>query len=161
MLVEPQEGPFTSLVARYKQLHNIKLINAAVAELDGNVELYVPGSNASPRASLLPEHHRRFGLKKREVSEIVVSSLTVLSLLKQNKIQEVDLLQIDTEGMDFQILCWFFDAGVEPQIVNLKHFHLSFEERAMTRKTLTDRGYWFIETEHDTFAIKETLVRLV
>ncbi|MBU6149165.1 MAG: FkbM family methyltransferase [Verrucomicrobia bacterium] len=160
LLVEPQASPFQSLMARYANHPNIKLINAAIAGADGNAKLYVPASKASPRASLLAGHHLRFGLKKSDVSEVIVPSLSVLSLLKQNQVKAVDFLQLDTEGMDFKILCWFFDAGVEPWVVNFESFHLTRDERAMARKTMADKGYWFIESEQDTFAIKESLVRL-
>ncbi len=55
-------------------------LRSAVAEHDGVVKLYVPGSAASPKASLFAQHHRRFGSDAKEVRELEVPSVSVGSL---------------------------------------------------------------------------------
>jgi hypothetical protein len=61
--------------------------------------------------------------------------------------------------MDYQILKWFFDAGVEPDVLNFESLHLSKAERLAARQLLKARGYWWIESDQDTFALKESLVK--
>jgi FkbM family methyltransferase len=160
ILVEPQKIPYERLVARYATNPRISLINAAVAECDGAVKLYVPGSADSPKASLIAEHHRRFGTDAKEVRKIEVPSVSVASLVKRFHGERLDLLQVDTEGMDYQILKWFFDAGVEPAVLNFESLHLSRAERLASRQLLNTRGYWWIESDQDTFALKESLVNI-
>src|SRR6266516_1911007 len=82
ILVEPQKIPYERLVARYATNPRISLINAAVAEHDGLVKLYEPGSGNSPKASLIVQHHRRFGSDAKEVRETEVCSVSVGSLVK-------------------------------------------------------------------------------
>jgi len=160
ILVEPQKIPYQRLVERYGTNPRISLINAAVAECDGVVKLYVPDSGASPKASLLAQHHRRFGTDAKDVRDLEVPSVSVGSLLKMFHGERLHFLQVDTEGMDYQILKWFFDAGVEPDVVNFESLHLSKAERVASRQLLNTRGYWWIESDQDTFALKESLVKI-
>ena len=53
VLVEPQTIPYKALVAHYEGNPGISLVNAAIAESDGEVILYVPSSRESPKASLI------------------------------------------------------------------------------------------------------------
>src|SRR5437588_3950638 len=158
ILVEPQIIPYERLLAHYGTNPRVSLINAAVAERDGVVKLYVPGSDASPTASLVAQHHRRFGSDAKDVREIEVDSVSVGSLVKMFHGERPHILQVDTEGMDYQILKWFFDAGVEPEVLNFESLHLSKAERLASRQLLNTRGYWWIESDHDTFALRRTVV---
>jgi len=159
ILLEPQKIPYQRLVERYATNPRVSLINAAVAEHDGVVKLYLPGSGNSPKASLIAQHHRRFGSDAKEVRDIEVPSVSVGSLLKMLHGEHLHLLQVDTEGMDYQILKWFFDADVEPEVLNFESLHLSKAERLASRQLLNDREYWWIESDQDTFALKESLVK--
>ena len=159
ILVEPQKIPYECLVERYATNPRVSLINAAVAEHDGVVKLYVPDSAASPKASLIAQHHRRFGSDAKDVRELEVPSISVGSLLKMLHGERLHLLQVDTEGMDYQILKWFFNAGVEPDVLNFESLHLSKAERLASRQVLNARGYWWVESDQDTFALKESLVK--
>jgi FkbM family methyltransferase len=159
ILVEPQEIPYQRLVARYGTNPRVCLINAAVAERDGVLKLYVPGSADSPKASLIAQHHRRFGSHAKDVREIEVASVSVGSLVKKFHGERLHLLQVDAEGMDYQILKWFFDAGVEPDVLNFESLHLSKAERRASRQLLNAKGYWWIESDQDSFALKESLVK--
>src|ERR1700756_1597855 len=77
ILMEPQKIPYERLVARYATNPRVSLINAAVAQSDGVVKLYVPGSADSPKASLIAQHHRRFGSDAKDVRELEVHSFSV------------------------------------------------------------------------------------
>ena len=93
VLVEPQAIPYKALVAHYEGNPGISLVNAAIAESDGEVILYVPSSRESPKASLIAGHHRRFGVMAREVHQVVVPSMSVASLLEAYQIEHVHILQ--------------------------------------------------------------------
>ena len=161
ILVEPQKIPYVRLAARYATNPRVCLINAAVAEHDGVAKLYVPGSGASPQASIIAQHHRRFGCDAKGIREIEVPCVSVGSLLNRFDGEDLHLLQVDAEGMDYQILKWFFDAGAEPDVLNFESRHLSKTERLASRQLLNARGYWWIDSDQDTFALKESLVKKV
>ena len=159
ILVEPQKIPYEHLVECYAANPRVCLINAAVAEHDGVVKLYLTGPGASQTASLVTQHHRRFGSDTNDVRQLEVPSISVGSLLKMLHGERLHLLQIDTEGMDYQILKWFFEAGVEPDVLNFESLHLSKVERLASRQLLNAKGYWWIDSDQDTFALKQSLVR--
>jgi FkbM family methyltransferase len=159
ILVEPQKIAYQRLVECYAANPRVRLINAAVAKHDGVVKLYVTGTGASQMASLIPQHHRRFGSDTKDVRQLEVPSISVGSLLKMLDGERLDLLQVDTEGMDYQILKWFFEAGVEPDVLNFESLHLSKAERLESRQLLNAKGYWWIDSDQDTFALKQSLVR--
>lgn len=158
ILVEPQTAPCQKLVKRYQDNSKIRIVNAAVTEVDGTATLYVPSTEASPMASLKSHHFKRFGLKRGEVREVVVPSISVPSLVSRCPFGQVNILQLDTEGMDHQILKWFFSMGIEPDVLNFESLHLSRHDREESRELLSKRGYWWFETDLDTCAIKESLV---
>jgi hypothetical protein len=43
--------------------------------------------------------------------------------------------------MDYQILRWFFEAGVEPDVLNFESLPLSRAERMASRQLLYASGY--------------------
>jgi FkbM family methyltransferase len=157
VLVEPQTTPFNALVNRYGSNSRIKLVNGVVAATDGSATLYVPDEDASPKASLSKTHYRRFGLSPSTVRDIQVPAYSVASLLRQNSINKVDVLQLDTEGMDFEILRWFLAAKQEPALINFETLHLSKQDKLAAREILK-KDYWYIETDQDTFAISTALI---
>jgi len=61
--------------------------------------------------------------------------------------------------MDYDVLNWFFDADVQPAMINFENLHLGRRERSASRALVRTNGYWWIETSQDTFAIKEFLAR--
>lgn len=158
LLVEPQAASFEKLQTRYAGNARVSLVNAALTERDGYISLWIPGVEASPKASVDPEHHARFGLRKADLREVVVPAISVESLLRKVSHQTIDLLQIDTEGMDLQILKLFFKANRVPPVVNFESIHLSRRDRLESRQLLRQRGYWWIETDQDTFAIQQGLI---
>lgn len=160
VLVEPQTRPYESLLKHYADNPRIRIINAAVGEFDGNVTLYVPSGEASPKASLINQHYHRFGMKAGEVREVSVASISVASLVKHCQVQDIDILQLDTEGMDYHILRLFFAAGVKPDVINFESLHLDKNERQACRELLRENRYWWIDTDQDTFAFKKTLVTI-
>ena len=152
-------GNVNSLEVQYEANPRISLVNAAVAESDGEVILYVPSPRESPKASLIAGHHRRFSIMAKEVHQVAVPSMSVASLLEAYQIEHVHILQIDTEGMDYDLLNWFFDADVPPAMINFENLHLGRRERLASRELVRTNGYWWIEPSQDTFAIKEFLAR--
>ena len=82
VLVEPQTVPYKALVAHYEGNPRISLVNAAVAESDGEAILYLPSSRESPKASLIAWHHRRFGVMAKEVHQVGVPSMSVASCIR-------------------------------------------------------------------------------
>ena len=62
----------------------------------------------------------------------------------------VDVLQIDTEGYDYQVLRHFDFASSRPQVVMFEHRHLSQDDRDAADNLLVMHGYSLKRHEFDT-----------
>ncbi len=65
------------------------------------------------------------GVLEPYIEETVLTGLTLRELFKQNNIQEIDLLHIDTEGHDWKILSQLDLDKYNPSVVLYEHKHLS------------------------------------
>ena len=154
LLVEPQPVAFERLKAKYTDAGHIALENVAICAHDGETVLYVPsGDGASPEASLDPNHRLRFGGRNREVQPITVSAMTMKSLLEKHAFSRIEILQIDTEGYDYQLLTQVFGLSIFPAVINLESAHLLRSEREALRRTFERLHYAFVDAGRDTLAV--------
>ena len=75
-------------------------------------------------------------------------------LFQKHGIQKIDLLQIDTEGFDFEIIKMFDFAKYSPKIINYESVHLEKGDRAECEFFLRNKGYNLYNTQENTCAIK-------
>ena len=159
--VEPLPGPYAQLVQNYQEYKNIKTINAAIAENDGQLSFFVPIKEKeayfSKKSSLSASNLLKHGLRKSEIRKIEVQSMSVSTLLKKIDINHVHVLVIDVEGYDFKVLNSFFKNGVFPEVVLFEHAHLPRQERELVRHLFGKYKYKFIEATMDTLAIKQQI----
>ena len=85
--------------------------------------------------------------------ELKVPTLTFESLINKYNISNISLLQIDTEGYDFEILKMVFSAKVFPEIINYEWTELSHKDRYECKKLLIKNGYRFIDVGADTLCL--------
>jgi FkbM family methyltransferase len=152
ILLEPQPGPFQRLRENMSQYHNIILLNAAIDEVSGFRDFYC----VSSRADELPSWTEQLASFRREhilshedrapgVSNHLfmcrVPTLSFQDLLGQYGVESLDVLQIDAEGMDFQLLSWFPFERIKPALLHYETAHMLAEERRIVRTRLEAFGY--------------------
>lgn len=165
LLVEPLPDAFGQLRKNYAAEPQLAFENCAIAPEDGARPLYrvradaavgdwAPGIASFHRAHLLAHLD---DVEKREelVEEILVPTMTVASLLQKHRIDQIALLQIDTEGFDYEILKMFFEQPALPHIINFESVHLSAHDQQESRHLLVRNGYRFIDVGIDTLAIRD------
>ena len=64
------------------------------------------------------------------------------TLLRDEDISKIDILQIDTEGHDWRILSQFDLGGLGVKLINMEFFHLSEGEKRACILRLTNLGYY-------------------
>jgi hypothetical protein len=89
------------------------------------------------------------------IEEIVVPSLSVASLLAKHRIEQFDLLQIDTEGYDYQILIQFLESDTLPRLIHFENNFLTSEQRADIAGRLITLGYRYLHIGIDTLAYRQ------
>ena len=168
VLVEPMPNLYEELSSTYHDTSGIALDNCAIAKEDGVATMY-----RVVRDESLPEYVRLLAsfdinviLKQKPlipniekfIETVEVPTMTMSSLLKKHGIQDVNLLQIDTEGFDYEILKMAFNAGLLPDIVNFEYIHLQPENIVECSRMLDSKGYSYLKVGRDLVAVKQSLV---
>ena len=124
--------------------------NVAVAPKEGETTLYRyrPGPNtpydASTLSSLSREQLERSPHRhwiSAEIESINVRSMPLEGLLKKYQINEIGLLQIDTEGHDFEIIKMVDFSKNAPVVINFEDGFSSEVERDECFSFLCKHGY--------------------
>jgi FkbM family methyltransferase len=155
ILIEPQPRCVELLRKRYDGDARVKVLDAAIAEGEVEITLYAE-SESSQRASVNRAHVAKFAGGKAAVSH-QVRCITPHQLYTMLGSKAPDLLQVDTEGMDWTIIAGLFDVGCFPRVLNFESFHLTQHQRSASRFLLARNGYKFLEYEYDTCAVHSAL----
>ena len=160
ILVEPQPSAFGRLRDNFANFPRIELLNAAIDATSGSRVLYsVPAGAGLPPwieqiASFSLEHLRKHEAEAPGLSaRIVEQSIRTVSfgdLLDEFRLDHIDVLQIDAEGMDGEMLRWFPFERVRPGVVHYESAHLSGEEHRAVRARLASFGYQVFDADSPT-----------
>jgi len=74
-------------------------------------------------------------------------------LFRKNQVEKIDLLQIDTEGFDFEIIQLFNLDFVSPTAIIYEQVHLSSISKDHCQKHLKGNGYQLFSFEANCLAI--------
>ena len=87
------------------------------------------------------------------ICEEKVPVVSVETLIETYQIEKIDLLQIDTEGFDFEIIKMFDFTEIRPASISYEHMHFSEQEKSECEKYLFSFGYQLITLGGNTLAI--------
>ncbi len=161
LLIEPLPDIFDKLKHNYAGQPQLLFENVAILSSDGVVPIHRVRSDAAvPHhwhgiASFNRENLLAQGVDPENLEVVHVKGTTLQFLLAKHKIDKVNLLQIDTEGYDFEIIRYAFDAGVFPDIINYEHCWLVPNIRYQCKQMLDRYGYQFLEVGKDTLAVRQ------
>ena len=140
ILIEPVPYLFNGLVHNYKAKQvkaDIELLNIAVSDKEGTLELYVPSPTCdftklpwwmSQLASTTDEHFKNHNLLERfpelKLDKISVPCKTLNSIIKERNITSIDTLITDTEGHDYAILRALDLSLVKPKNIIFEHKYM-------------------------------------
>lgn len=169
IMVEPVPYVFKRLEERYGGHPRVRLEQAAIADRAGLLPFYHL-REASEEDEVWHWYHA-LGSFRREVVlrhkslipdiedrlvETKVPCITFGELCERGGLTHLDLLQMDTEGYDYQILRTIDLDVWRPRLIVYEHHHLSPAEQRAARELLTARGYLTFEQGLDTAALDST-----
>lgn len=174
VLVEPLPDLFRQLQSNYADQPKIKFENVAVSNFSGEAELFriknnmnhlpdwAQGLASFDKQHLLKPHTDWEGFKEHDLEPLIekvrVPVITIAQILgKYSWLSPLLVLQIDTEGHDFQVIKSAFDAQCFPRIIHYEHTNLSYSDQFSCRDLLTSKGYYFFSDRADTLAIRTPL----
>ncbi|MCG8653103.1 MAG: FkbM family methyltransferase [Pirellulales bacterium] len=157
ILVEPQRQAFDTLKQNYSGLANLRFFNVAIGPTDGELTLYTRKNGSVPIASVSKHLLIKPGHSRSEVIGVQVPCWTFDRLLMEaDAPPRIDLLQIDTEGFDFEIIRSIRFDRVKPAIIRYEHALLSEADRNACIGLLAGHGYRMLLEDRDTMAIFDT-----
>jgi FkbM family methyltransferase len=151
-VVEPQRDVFKALCETYRHESQLQFVNAAVAETNGTKKIYRVASDSAAFDGLgkaLASFDRDIIISHRGVIPNIenviegedVECMTLDSLLECLGYENVDILQIDTEGHDAIIVRMIDFEKLTPAIIHFEHKHLKQEDFDDCVELLVENGY--------------------
>ena len=111
---EPNPNIFQILQKKYLYNKKFQLLNFGASNIADNISFYENIESSSSSINELntdSKYYKKkffilnfFGSKKEVVNKIKVKVITLYDFLIENKINNIDLLKIDTEGHEYQVL---------------------------------------------------------
>ncbi len=175
IIVEPQKEVYeTRLRKTYRNEKKVILENLAIADKNGYKRLYKIGISNSRWATGLASFNKEtleyqirrnyvFDCAKKEgieppaniedcITHEQVECITIKDLLQKQNFKTIDLLQIDTEGYDFEIIKTVDFVNLKPRLIIFENEHLSKEDLEDCEKLLIGNGYKLKHQGRDSIA---------
>jgi FkbM family methyltransferase len=152
LAVEPMPETFAALQTTFRDRPSVRTVQVALTTEDGPVTLYRRDGDRSSLASLLPERNA-LSRQARPLTPTQVEGNTFGTLFARHHVQRVDVLQIDTEGYDYEVLRCFDLERYRPLLVNLEFYCLPIEERLEVFELFRRAGYAYRYNGRDLVAV--------
>ena len=174
ILVEPVKYIFEELKKNYGNIKNRLIFeNCAIANSTGNLKFYRLQKSNLPD---LPYWYDQIGSFNKEVvlkhADLVphfddllieenVNAITFNDLINKHSIKNIDLIQIDTEGYDFEILKMIPFSELKVDFIMFENQHLASSDFKKAIKMLKKQGYKIGSQYKDTIAVKREILPLI
>jgi FkbM family methyltransferase len=150
-LVEPLPEKFEKLMNNYQDVEGLSFECSAITNFDGEVEIYtVPQEKiddgsveewAEGCSTLTPKTHLE-GLTPHMVPKLV-NAMTFDTFSKKWSIEnsDIDFIQVDTEGSDYDIMMQIMNSGVRPKLFKIEIAHITYNKAVYVRWLLEKENY--------------------
>ena len=167
ILIEPVPYIFERLERRYGSNPRLRLENVAISDHDGVQEMFFLAEAAPGDA--VPDWYDKLGSVRREVilkhtdvipdleqrlTRIWVPCLTFDTLCRKHGVSAVDLVQIDTEGFDFEIIKLIDLRRLQPRIVMFENYHMDPQTHDACLAHMRLHGYEHLSDGMDTVCLR-------
>jgi FkbM family methyltransferase len=164
VLVEPVPYVFERLRSRFAANPRLQLENLAVGGHAGHRPFYCleplerPPSRyydqlGSFSRAHIEKHERYLPGVSAHICEIQVPCMTLTQLLEKHGLRQLELLQVDAEGADFEVLSSLDFDYCTPMLVLFEYGHLTSAEREQCGLLLQIRGYRLLFEGRDCLAM--------
>ena len=160
ILIDPQTNMLQKCKQNYHNKANLNFVNVAVHPTKSWITLYKVENpkdySHSGWASIVPERFSNT-IYKNSYSVKKVKAIPLMEVIKYYELKTVDLLQIDTEGFDWNVLKMYDFNYFKPVIIQYEHCHLSNNDFQASIQYLNRMGYLCKSNQNDTFALRKDL----
>lgn len=169
VVIEPIKEYFLELKKNYSQNNNIVKINKAIHNSEKKISIYKIDPNAVYKypdwvrgiASLDQSHHKKLNIESKDIINEIVEADSFMNVMNQNlKNFDLDYLQIDTEGFDYEILKMINFSIIKPKLIKFESVNLSISDKQSANLLLVCNGYYLFDELGDTVAIDLKRIKL-
>lgn len=176
IIAEPQDKVFhQQLKKTYRFEKNVVLENVAIADKTETKKLYKIGISEARWATGLATFNKDVLIKqiqrnyvddraKREgivtpdniedyITYEEVHCSTIVDLLDKHNLKNLELVQIDTEGYDFEIIKTIPFNSLKPRLISFENEHLSEVDFEACKTLLQQNGYELHHIDRDSLAV--------
>lgn len=162
ILVEPVPELFAQLRETYADEPQLRFEQVAIGSEGGLMPFF-----SVREASGVPDEVQGLGSFRRDIilahkpgvpnietllEEITVPVIPLRALLERHGVGRIDLLQLDTEGYDYEVLKTLDFDTLKPAIIQFEHVHLTSAEWREACNLLASQGYRLAQAGRDTVA---------
>ncbi|WP_296620133.1 FkbM family methyltransferase [Marivirga sp.] len=178
LLIEPQPDVYRyQLFPLYLRDEGIFMENIAISDQISLMDMYKISFTRERWATGLTTFHKptlqdkvdrgdvdiiakRKGIKvpasrEKYIDEVKVESKTFEFLRTKYQIKEVDVLQIDVEGFDFEVIKLYDLSLHKPKVIVFESRHLNDKEYAEAEQYFTDNGFLIKRVKGDSVAVRK------
>ena len=163
VLVEPQKELLKKFQDRYQHRDNLLFYPLAAHPSKTTVELITitnPTNYSQTGWATVIKDSLNKGENKNKFNIINVKAMHLMEILNQSGFRIIDLLQIDTEGFDYEVLKMFNFELFKPLLVHYEHIHLTKNDYEDSIKLLQKNGYLIIKKSNDIIALKKNKINV-
>lgn len=170
VLVEPVAHLFGELEQRFGAAANLRFENSAIGPRNCRKTIYRLGEREG-----LPEWSRGLGSFNRDVilgheNQVAdlrkyvipekVNCITFNKLMEKHGLQVVNVLQVDTEGHDYEIMKSLDFNKVRPDVIIAEYLHITFYQYFALVTLLMDNNYRVSKSDEsfDLVAVDEQIL---
>jgi FkbM family methyltransferase len=164
LLIEPLPDVYEKLKANYASSPQLKFANVAIGSRNGEIELYrieTESTKGTPVQGLstfdrgrIESHARSLGVSSSSIKTITVPCRSLATIAAEYGYEEVGLLCVDAEGMDFLIVKSALNSGIKPEIIYVEVLDMSPKDKAELLDLVQREGYRVNSTVSDLLAVK-------
>lgn len=157
VLIEPQPQVFERLRRNYEGMNNLYFENVGISNERGSMKLYVPQKDDTTASFVKGSIH-----SNESLTEIDVNCVRLDDIIEKYQLNEIDLLQIDTEGFEYNVIQSINFSKHLPNIIQFEHGHMSRKHISQTFQLLSSQDYVFYyggKQHQDTIAIQSNFLK--
>lgn len=168
VFIEPIDFLFQRLRKNYGEADRFVFENVAISTEKGSKTFYYVSEKAKSELDLPYWHDQLGSFDKAHITNLLgdqmapyiveeeVECLPLQDVLDRNRVAEIDLLHIDTEGFDYKVLAQLDLKRYRPSAILFEHHLLSDDEFVKARELLRGTGYRLLQYGNDTLAIRRS-----
>ena len=129
-MVEPQKDIFEKIKIKYKKNKKIKIFNFAISDKNSQKNIFINYHDLTSSLTEFNYNNSYLKLKSKIFNttpkgmirkKLKIKTVKMDTLISNNKIDEIDLIKIDTEGHELEVL-----KGIENKISKIKNILIEF-----------------------------------